>query len=106
MEARGLLDLARTNTKIFVVSIGNSLKVQRQTMNLANKLRTSGIATEYDIMNRSLSKQLDYINSKGIPYAIIVGEKELDKNIVKFKNMKSGEEKDVSLAGFEQDIVE
>ncbi|MBI5332956.1 MAG: histidine--tRNA ligase [Candidatus Aenigmarchaeota archaeon] len=106
MESRGLLDLPKTNTKIFVISIGDSLKVSRQITNLTNKLRDSGISTEYDIMNRSLTKQLDYVNSKGIPYAIIVGEKELSKNMIKFKNMKSGEEKDISIARFEQDIGE
>ncbi|MFH0837172.1 MAG: histidine--tRNA ligase [Candidatus Aenigmatarchaeota archaeon] len=104
MESRGLLNLGKTNTKAFVISIGDSLKVTRQVMNIVNKLRDSGIAAEYDIMNRSLSKQLDYVNTKGISYAIIVGEKELDKNIVKLKNMKSGEEKDISIATFEQDV--
>ncbi len=105
MEERKLFKELRTNTKIFIVSIGDSLKVERQVKRLSNSLRNIEISNEFDLMQRSLTKQLDYINSKKIPYAIIVGEKELEKNVVKFKNMETGEESDISIANFEKDFL-
>ena len=104
MDEKKMFEGKETNAKVFLVSIGDSSKVGRQIMRLSGLLRKIGISNEFDIMSRSLSKQLDYVNSKNIPYAIIVGEKELDKNVVKLKDMKSGEEKDISIAGFEKDI--
>lgn len=104
MEEKNMFEEKEANSKIFLVAIGNSIKVKRQTTRLSIILRKIGISNEFDIMQRSLSKQLDYINSKKIPYAIIIGEKELDQNIVKLKDMKSGEEKDISISGFEKDI--
>ena len=104
MDEKKMFEGKETNAKVFLVSIGDSSKVGRQIMRLSGLLRKIGISNEFDIMSRSLSKQLDYVNSKNIPYAIIVGEKELDKNVVKLKDMKSGEAKDISIAGFEKDI--
>ncbi|MBI4895579.1 MAG: histidine--tRNA ligase [Candidatus Aenigmarchaeota archaeon] len=104
MEERNMFNEKETNARMFLVSIGDSSKVNRQVIRLSSLLRKIGIPNEYDIMSRSLSKQLDYINTKNIPYAIIVGEKELDRNVVKLKDMKSGEEQELSIAGFEKEI--
>ena len=104
MNERNMFNLSESNTKIFLVSITDSTKIRRQMIRLSALLRGMNIANEFDIMSRSLSKQLDYINSRKIPYAIIIGERELDKNMVKMKNMTSGEERELSIAIFEKDV--
>ena len=53
------------------------------------------------IMGRPLKKQLEYINSLGIPYALFAGEKELKAGKFKLKDMKSGNEKEVGLDNME-----
>ena len=66
-------------------------------MQIVNKLRKGGINTDFDMLDRSISKNLDYVNKQNIPYALFVGEKELGLGKVKLKNMKSGDEEFLSV---------
>ena len=58
-------------------------------------------------MGRSLGKQLEYVNSKGIKFVIVVGEKEIKSGVVKLRNMQSGSEKEIELRNLKRiaDIV-
>jgi len=40
-----------------------------------------------------LGKQLKYADRKGIPYVVVIGPDEAKSNVVKLKDMKTGEEK-------------
>ncbi len=75
--------------QVFVFGIGNT---QKEALRIAQTLREKGAKVEMDLMNRGISKNLDYAGSKGIPFALIVGEKELKAGKVKLKNLQSGEE--------------
>ncbi len=59
---------------------------------VADGLRSSGIPCETDLMGRSLSKQLDYVNSRGIPWVVFVGEKELSSGKLTLRDMRTGKE--------------
>lgn len=64
----------------------------------ADKLRKKNISTIlYPNSSEKLDKQLKYADKKGIPYVIIIGPEEAKKNIVKLKNMKTGEQKELNL---------
>jgi histidyl-tRNA synthetase len=91
--------LPKTNTKIYIVSVAEA--VRNKCVKMAEELITLGIATEFDLMNRSVSKQMDYANTKGIPFVIVVGEKELAAGAVKLRDMKSGAETDIRLTNLE-----
>lgn len=80
---------AKTVAEIFVIPI-NTLK---ESLQIAQKLRDEGLKVDMDLMQRGVSKNLDYANSMGIPYVIFIGPKELQENKVKLRDMKSGEEK-------------
>ena len=58
-------------------------------------LRKNGIATEVDLLERRLSKNLEYVNQQKIPYVIIVGKRDLEKDQVTLKDMISGEESSI-----------
>ncbi|OGI14963.1 histidine--tRNA ligase [Candidatus Micrarchaeota archaeon RBG_16_49_10] len=84
----------KTYTKVFVVNV--SANVKKDCLKLAQELRGAGISTQVDVMDRPLRKQLEYINSLGIPYAVIVGENEVKSGKFKLKNMATGEEIEVT----------
>ena len=48
-------------------------------------------------MGRNLTKQLEYADSLGIPFVIIVGEKEIKKKKFKLKDMKKKTEEEMSI---------
>ena len=79
----------------FVVPVNDAMK--KKAADICNDLRAVGIAAETDLLGRSLNKNLDYINSKKISYAIIIGQKELDAGKIKLKDMKTGEERDIDM---------
>ena len=95
MEERKMFSLEKTNSKVFVVSVNENVK--KDVVKIVDNLRKLSIPAEFDIMSRSLSKQMSYINSRGIPFALVIGEKELEAKKAKLRNMKSGKEEDVWL---------
>jgi histidyl-tRNA synthetase len=73
------------------------------SMDIANKLRQNGIATELWLdANAKMEKQLKYANNKAIPYVVIAGPEEIKKNMVLLKDMKQREQKEISI----DDLVE
>jgi histidyl-tRNA synthetase len=78
----------RTVTKVFVIPI----KTPEKCFGLCKQLRDAGINADMDFQGRGISKNLNYVNSMNIPYAIIVGEQELRQDKVKLRDMKTGKE--------------
>ncbi|MCD6226792.1 MAG: histidine--tRNA ligase [Candidatus Aenigmarchaeota archaeon] len=94
MKEKNMFDSIKTKTKVFIVSVNNS--VRKDCIKLVQELRKNGINAQIDIMGRNIRKQLEYVDSLGIPYAIIVGPEEVKKNKYKLKDMKKGTEQELS----------
>ena len=68
-----------------------------QSLKTAKNLRNKGVKTEvYPTIEDRLDKQLKYANKKGIPYVIIIGPEETEKGVFKLKDMKTGEQKELT----------
>jgi len=89
------MDLGKTKVNIFVANVKDSNK--EKCIQLAGQLRDLGVNVEYDVSGRQLSKQLDYVNAKGIKFLLVVGEKEEKSGVVKLRNMVSGTEREIEL---------
>lgn len=81
---------------VFVAYLEGGAKIE--AMKLAAELRKAGIALVMATGDKSLKGQMRQANSLGIPYAIILGEREISEHSVVLRDMKSGEQKTVSLA--------
>lgn len=66
-------------------------------INIATKLRNNGVKTEIYLNNKKLKAKFKYADKLEIPYVIVIGEDELAQNKFKLKDMKTGEEKEISL---------
>lgn len=95
MKNENMFKIPRTRVKVFVANIND--KVKKDALKIVQQLRATGISCQTDLMNRNLTKQLEYADSLEIPYVIIVGEKELKKKKFKLKDMKRKTEKELSL---------
>ncbi|MEK6916551.1 MAG: histidine--tRNA ligase [Nanoarchaeota archaeon] len=80
-------------TKVYVIPI----KTKKQSLKIAQQLRVAGINTDIDLMERGISKNLAFANSYGIPYVLIIGERELENGELSLKNMDSGQEEKLSI---------
>ena len=50
-----------------------------------------------DTLRRSLKAQMRDANRSGAVKAVIIGEEELQKNVVQVKDLSSGEQKEISI---------
>lgn len=71
--------------QILVISINET----EEALKIATKLRDSGYSV--DIAYFDLSKALDYANKKGIPYAIILGKKEVESKKLTIRDLEEHE---------------
>jgi histidyl-tRNA synthetase len=44
-----------------------------------------------------MQKQMKYANDRGVQFVAIVGDEEIEKEIIKLKNMESGEQFEVTI---------
>ena len=85
------------NERILIISI----KQDKKAIQLAEKLRK--LEKSVVIMDK-ISKALEYANSRGIPYAVFVGEEEVKKKKFKLRDMKTGKEKMLSEKGIIEEL--
>jgi histidyl-tRNA synthetase len=87
LEQFGLVPDLPTKSEVLVTVFSPDLLVQ--SIEAATALRENGINVEiYPDETAKLEKQLKYADKKGIPYVVIIGPEEAEKNVVKLKNMK------------------
>lgn len=95
LETYQLLPAPKSETELYIALIGDLyLKVQP----LLQELRSEGLSCAVDMGNRKLDKQIRTAEKKAIQYVLFVGEDELDNQMYKLKNLKSGEEQTLSTA--------
>jgi len=80
-------------SKLFVIPIG----AYKESLKIVQELRDNGINAEIDLMDRGISKNLDYADKLGIPYVLFIGEDEIKKKKFKLKDMKTGREEFLDL---------
>jgi len=73
------------------------LNTKKESLSLASALRNLGYKVDLIFNDRKLNKILNSANKEQIPYVIILGEEEVEKNIFKIKDMKQGIEKEFLL---------
>lgn len=73
--------------KTIIISLNRDI----ETIKLSKKLRKSNISC-IPFFDRA-GKSLEFANSESIPYAIFIGDEEIEKKKFKLKKMSSGEEK-------------
>lgn len=84
----------QTGTKVLFFNLGDA--ESRAAYELMQSLRNKGIAAELYHENSKFDKQFKYADKKQIPYAVILGSKELLENVVVLKNLVSGEQKNLT----------
>jgi histidyl-tRNA synthetase len=96
IEENDLWDTKITNTKVLVSVFSNELL--EYSLACARQLRSKGINCEvYPDENMEIGKQFKYANLKEIPWVIVLGPEEKEKEIITLKNMASGEQKQLTL---------
>ncbi len=96
MEQLSLFPTVLQTTKVLVTIFSPDLK--DKSIEISSLLRINNINTElYLDENAKMEKQLKYANNKNIPYVVIIGPTEAEKNKIQLKNMETREQKEVTI---------
>ena len=104
LERKRLFPDTSQRPQVFVAMVSD--KVRAETVNIVQKLRGSGIRTDYDLKQRSLPKQLEYADTIKVRMAVIVGPREVREGKVRLKDMRTGKEKDVALSSVVDEVAQ
>jgi len=89
-----MVHLSSVPTKVLLTYFDG--KTLDKLIDIGTLLRKNDISTMLYPEVTKLDKQLKYADKKGIPYVIIIGPEEAQKNIIKLKDMKTGEQKELN----------
>ncbi|MFH0848464.1 MAG: histidine--tRNA ligase [archaeon] len=95
LERGALYPELKNTPKVFVAGV--NAEVQQNVWETVASLRSDNIWTDFDLKGRSLQSQLQYADSMRIPYAIIVGPREIKQNMVTLREMINRKEQQLSL---------
>lgn len=88
---------ATTAASVDLLFINFGEKEAAHCLKLARATREVGIATEVLPDATKMKKQMNYANARQIPFVALVGESEMEQNLIALKNMTTGEQQQVSL---------
>ncbi len=88
MQAAEVETPAASSVDVFVIQLGKEAK--KRCFKLIFDLQNAGVGTEGSLDKGSMSVQLRMANKLGVPYCLIIGQKEAYSETVILKDMASG----------------
>lgn len=104
LEAEGKSFSQEAELDVYIVTLEAS--AHRKGFKLLNELRSAGIRTDMDYMDRKMKAQMksaDRFNAKAV---IVIGEDEVEGNVVQLKNMADGSQEKIEDAVIVEKIKE
>ncbi len=104
LEVHNLRPALNEKSSLFLTMFSEDLA--RDTEKVAARLRSAGIQVELALDgNRKLGKQFDLAEKKGHSHAGVMGPEELANDAIRIKNLKTGEQKDVSVSDLDSSAL-
>lgn len=84
-----------TKTKVAVITMSDACKVEG--LCLANYLRENGYLAFMDYKNNNLKPQFKLCERENVDYILIMGDDEVQNNVIRVKNVKTNEQIDLPI---------
>ena len=84
----------RSVADVLIIPMVDDLTVP---IKVANILRDNDVNTEIYLNNKKLKAKFKYADKLEIPFVAVIGEDEIEKQVVKIKEMKTGKESEVKI---------
>lgn len=81
---------------LYIASIGE--RASEKAIEISNNLRKNGVSCVTDLLKRSVKAQMKYANKIGAKYSIVIGDREIDENIVEIKSMQDSNKEIIKLS--------
>ena len=93
-EMRGSAPAAPAPLDALVVTLGDDARMEG--MKLVNELREKGVRADLDHAARSMKAQFKYANKLNVNKVIVIAGDELEKGVVKLRDMVESSETEVA----------
>ena len=93
-DLRGVAPAAPSVCDVFVVTMGEDARMEG--MKLVDELRGNGIRADMDHAARSMKAQFKYANKIGADKVIVIAGDELEKGVVKLRDMTASTETEIA----------
>ncbi len=91
----GLIKIDKKSiSDVLVISMVEDLN---KSIEVANKLRKSGINTQIYFDNKKIKSKFKYADRLNIPYVIVIGEDEIKSGLLTLKNMQEGTQEQLEI---------
>lgn len=102
LEVEGV-ELPKEETlDFYMIALGD--EAADYSVSLLHRLRQAGYSAEKDYMGRKMRAQFKAAERQGAKYALILGDNELESNVMIARNLISGEQQELSLDRFIEEI--
>jgi histidyl-tRNA synthetase len=102
-RAEGVAPWSEARCEVFGVPLGEAAK--RRLVVLAAQLRRAGVRVDLAYGGRGLKGAMKAADRSGARFALVLGERDLEAGTVGLKDLASGEQQDVELAGAQDAVL-
>jgi len=90
----------QSNLKVLILTFDETTHLHG--FKCLNALRKAGVNADLYPTPTKFNKQIKYANDRKVPFVVVIGENEMESNLLTFKNMETGDQEKLSL----EDIIE
>lgn len=104
-QAAEKVKVRTTEIDVYVASAHKGLHERR--LQILSQLWDAGVRSEHSYkLNPKLLVQLQHCEEQGIPFAIVLGDSELERGVVKFREVATRKEEEIELENLAASIVQ
>ena len=93
MDANGVEIPEPSPVEVFIVTMGD--KAKAEGLGLIHTLHREGISAQMDTLARNVKGQFKYAARLNARYTIVIGDEEIEKGVVQFKDMEQHEQREI-----------
>jgi histidyl-tRNA synthetase len=98
-------DAAASGTPVFLFALTESAARDR-AFSVISRLRREGVGATMDFGGRALKGQMRQADRMGVRWVVIIGPEEWSRDVVTLRDMRSGDQQELPLAGLEKELLE
>ncbi|OLR54834.1 histidine--tRNA ligase [Hornefia porci] len=93
MDANGVEIPEPSPVEVFIVTMGD--KAKAEGLGLIHTLHREGISAQMDTLARNVKGQFKYAARLNARYTIVIGDEEIERGVVQFKDMERHEQREI-----------
>lgn len=104
LQTQGVELPIKRHIDCYLITLGEAAK--QKSVSLAQEWRSAGLRIDKDYLDRNMKPQMKSADRLAASYVVILGENELEKNVVVLKEMETGKQEEVSYDKAKQIMLE